>query len=108
MTSIVECKRQLYDINTYLKLSMEEMEILIAKIQMELREVTNKYKKLQQQGGKLHCKQTKKFHNPAPLYYLENFEKSNCRKTNCSGLQLDFNTCFNLCGSLPKINLLQI
>ena len=43
---IVECKRQLYDINTYLKLSMEEMEILIAKIQMELREVTNKYKNL--------------------------------------------------------------
>ena len=43
---IVECKRQLYDIKTYLKLSMEEMEILIAKIQMELQEVTNKYKKL--------------------------------------------------------------
>ena len=32
---IAECKRQLYDIKTYLKLSMEEMEILIAKIQME-------------------------------------------------------------------------
>ena len=39
---IVECKRQLYDIHTYLKLSMEEMEILIAKIQMELREVIDK------------------------------------------------------------------
>ena len=43
---IGESKRQLYDINTYLKMSMEEMEILIAKIQMELREVTNKYKNL--------------------------------------------------------------
>ena len=43
---IVECKRQLYDIKTYLKLSMEEMEMLIAKIQMELQKVTNKYKKL--------------------------------------------------------------
>ena len=42
---IVECKRQLFDINTYLKLSLEEMEMLIAKIQMELREVVNKYKK---------------------------------------------------------------
>ena len=41
---IVECKRQLYDINTYLKLSLEDMEMLIAKIQMELREVVNKYK----------------------------------------------------------------
>ena len=43
---IVECKRKLYDIKTYLKLSMEEMEMLIAKIQMELQKVTNKYKKL--------------------------------------------------------------
>ena len=41
---IVECKRQLFDINTYLKLSLEGMEMLIAKIQMELREVVNKYK----------------------------------------------------------------
>ena len=45
---IVECKRQLYDINTYLKLSLEEMEMLIAKIQMELCEVVNKYKKQKQ------------------------------------------------------------
>ena len=43
---IVECKRQLYDKNTYL-FSMEELEILIAKIQMELREVVNKQKKLE-------------------------------------------------------------
>ena len=42
---IIECKRQLFDINTYLKLSSEEMEMLIARIQMELREVVNKYKK---------------------------------------------------------------
>ena len=42
---ISECKRQLFDINTYLKLSLEEMEMLIARIQMELREVVNKYKK---------------------------------------------------------------
>ena len=40
---IVECKRQLYDIITYLKLSMEEVEILIAKIQVELLEVVNKF-----------------------------------------------------------------
>ena len=41
---IVKCKRQLYNINTYLKLSLEEMEMSIAKFQMELREVVNKYK----------------------------------------------------------------
>ena len=41
---IVECKRQLYDINTYLKLSLEDMEMLIAKIKMELCKVVNKYK----------------------------------------------------------------
>ena len=29
---IEECKRQLYDINTYIKLSLEEMEMLITKI----------------------------------------------------------------------------
>ena len=29
---ITECKRQLYDISTYIKLSLEEVEILIAKI----------------------------------------------------------------------------
>jgi len=40
---IMECKRQLHDIMTYLKLSMEEVEILIAKIQSELSEVVNKF-----------------------------------------------------------------
>ena len=38
----MECKRQLYDVMTYLKLSMEEVEILIAKIQSELLEVGNR------------------------------------------------------------------
>ena len=42
---IIKCKRQLYDINSYLKLSLEEMEMLIAKIKMESQEVVNKYKK---------------------------------------------------------------
>ena len=37
-----ECKRQLYDVNTYIKLSLEEMEILIAKIKSELLEIVNK------------------------------------------------------------------
>ena len=39
---ILECKRQLFDIKTYLKLSMEEM--LIAKNQTDLEEVDNKHK----------------------------------------------------------------
>ena len=38
-----ECKRQLYDVNTYIKLSLEEMEILIAKIKSELSEVVGRY-----------------------------------------------------------------
>jgi hypothetical protein len=33
---VIECKRQLYDISTYVKLSFEEMEILVAKIKSEL------------------------------------------------------------------------
>ena len=41
---IIECKRQLFDVNTYLKLSLEEMEILITKIQTELRAVVIKFK----------------------------------------------------------------
>ena len=39
-----ECKRQLYDIATYFKLSIEQMEMLIAKIQTNLEEVVNKHK----------------------------------------------------------------
>ena len=40
---IKECVRQHYDINTYLKLSTTEVEMLIAKIKSELLEVVNKY-----------------------------------------------------------------
>ena len=39
---IQECKGQLYDIKTYLRLPMEEVEMHIAKIWMELLEVVNK------------------------------------------------------------------
>ena len=35
-------QRQLYDINTYIKLLLEEMEILIAKIKSELSKVVNR------------------------------------------------------------------
>ena len=38
-----ECQRQLFDINTHIRLSMEEMERLIAKIQMELLKVVNSH-----------------------------------------------------------------
>ena len=38
---VIECKRQLYNISTYIKLSPEEMDILIAKIKSELSEVVN-------------------------------------------------------------------
>ena len=40
---IKECGRQLYDINTYLKLSAAEAEMLIAKIKFELLDVVNKF-----------------------------------------------------------------
>ena len=43
-TVVNECKRQLFDIKTYLKLSMEQMEMLIAKITTGLEEVVNKHK----------------------------------------------------------------
>ena len=39
---VMECKRQLYDIFTYIQLSSEEMEMLIAKIKSELLEVVNR------------------------------------------------------------------
>ena len=35
---------QLYDVNAFIELSMEEIEMLIAKTQMELHEEINKYK----------------------------------------------------------------
>ena len=40
---IKECLRQLCDVQTYFKLSMEEVEMLIAKIRTELLEIVNKY-----------------------------------------------------------------
>ena len=39
---VIECKRQLYDISTYFKLSFEEMEILVVKIKAGLFEIVNK------------------------------------------------------------------
>ena len=39
---VTECKRQLYDMSTYIELSFEEMEILVANIKSELAEVFNK------------------------------------------------------------------
>ena len=44
INGIVECKRQLYDINTYITLSVEEMEILIAKIKSDLTDVVHRFK----------------------------------------------------------------
>ena len=41
---VKECQRQLNDIKTYIKLSLEEMEILIAKIKSELSEIVGRYK----------------------------------------------------------------
>jgi len=40
---IKESSRQLYDVKTYFKLSLEEVEMLIAKIRTELLEIVNKY-----------------------------------------------------------------
>ena len=40
---ITECSRQLCDIQTYLKVSTEEVEMVIAKIRTELLEVIGKY-----------------------------------------------------------------
>ena len=41
---VKECQRQLYDINTYIRLSREEMEILIEKIKSQLTEIVGRYK----------------------------------------------------------------
>ena len=38
---ITECKRQLYDINTRIKLSVEEMGMLVAKIKSDFSQVVN-------------------------------------------------------------------
>ena len=44
MDVVKECQKQLYDIKTYIKLSLEEMEILISKIKSELSEIVGNYK----------------------------------------------------------------
>ena len=41
---VKEYQGQLYEIKTYIKLSLEEMEILISKINSELSEIVGKYK----------------------------------------------------------------
>ena len=77
---VKECQRQLYDINTYIRLSLEEMEILIAKIKSHLLEIVGRYKE------NFFCSTKEKdfllskisnFNIPH-LYHLENIEKSNC------------------------------
>ena len=77
---IMECKRQLYVIITYLKLSMEEVEILIAKVQSELLEVVNKH------VAKKEC-------NKKEALFLLSKAKL---------LRLDFDTSVNFCGTFPK------
>ena len=62
---------RLFDINTYLKLSLEEMEMLIAKIQMKLREVVNKYKNQKVCNVKEENFTSSKFHNfTIPHFYI--------------------------------------
>ena len=41
---VTECKKQPYDINTYIKLSLEELERRIAEMKSELLEVVNQNK----------------------------------------------------------------
>ena len=55
MMSLWKCKRQLYDIITYLKLSIQDVVIFITKIQSELLEVVNKF------VGKKECSQKEAF-----------------------------------------------
>ena len=44
MDVITECNKQLYDIKVYIKLSLEEMQILIAKIKSDFSEVVRRCK----------------------------------------------------------------
>ena len=97
---VIECKRQLYDISTYIKLSLEEMEILIAKVKAELSEVVRKYK-----SNNLCSSKEKEFlftHFYIIWKILKNPIANSCR------LQLDSYSCVNLCGTLFKIILFQI
>ena len=78
---IKECKRQLYDIITYYKISWEQAKQLIEKIKTDLRKTVNKH-----------------------------VIKGSCSKfeADCSRTQLDFHTCINFCRILPKSILHQI
>ena len=82
---VVERKRQLYDISTYIKLSLEEMEILIAKVKAELLEVVNRNLLanfcLKKEKEFLLSKFTK-FTIPHFYCILETFKKSHCRQAN--------------------------
>ena len=69
---IKECKRQFYDINTYVKFSIQEAEMLIAKIQSELSEVVNKFiakKECSQKEASFLLSKTKKFTIPHFISY---------------------------------------
>ena len=101
---IKECKLQLFDGNTYIVLSMEEMKMLIAKIQTELLEVFNKHKIRKSCNNKeatFILSKTKTNNNPTFLYYFEIFEKSNCRKANCSRIPLDSYARIYICMTNP-------
>ena len=51
---LLECKRNLYDVETYIRLSLEEMESVIARIKSELTDVVGRYNS--STNGKCHCK----------------------------------------------------
>ena len=78
---VLECRRQLYDVITYNKVSWEEAKNLIDKIKFDLKRLSKTY------GKRIIIS---KF-----LHHLEIFKESDSRNTNCGRIQLDFNTGFN-------------
>ena len=81
---ITECKKQQYNIKVRIKLSLEEMEILIVKIKSDLSKVVSRYKLNNVCSTKekdFLLSEIAKF-----LHCLENSKKSYCGKANCGWL----------------------
>ena len=105
---IKECLRQLYDIIKYNKISWEQAKQFIEKMKNVLRKTVNKHmikgscSKFEANFLMSKIDSFSISHCYIIIFIWKILKKSSGRKTYCSWLQLDFNSCITFCRILPK------
>ena len=105
---IEECRRQLYEKKVYNQLTQEEAKPAYSshqKTSFKYCEQTHNQRELFEKRVRISAFKFEQIQHSSLLYHLENFEKSNCRQTNCGWVQLDTYSSFDICWTLPYITL---